>query len=70
MTPIEVAVNHCGGQKALADAIGTAASFVHQWLKGERPIPAKWCIPIETATDRAVTRHELRPDIFGEAKAA
>lgn len=48
-------------QLALAKAIEYAPSFVNQWVHGERPIPVLACLAIERATDKAVTRQELRP---------
>jgi DNA-binding transcriptional regulator YdaS (Cro superfamily) len=30
-------------------------------------VPADRCLPIERATGGAVTRYDLRPDIFGDA---
>lgn len=63
--PILKAVNTVGSQSGLAKAIGAPPALVWQWVHGQRPIAAKWCIPIETATGGQVTRHDLRPDIFG-----
>lgn len=65
--PILKAIQEAGSQAALATAIGIHPSFVSQWVNDHRPIPAKWCIPIENATLGAVTRYELREDIFGPA---
>lgn len=55
-----------GGQKHLADRIGVTQSMVWYWLeRSKRGVPAEYVLPIEDATDKAVSRHELRPDIFG-----
>lgn len=70
MTPIERAVQAAGGVTALADAIGTAQSFVSQMKSGVRPIPPRWCIPIEEAAGGLVTRYDLRPDVFGSVSAS
>lgn len=52
-----------GGQKPLADRIGTTQSQVWYWLeKSKKGVPAEFCGPIEQAT--GVPRHELRPDIY------
>lgn len=67
-THILKAIQVAGSQAALASAIGIHPSFVSQWVNDHRPIPAKWCIPIEHATNGAVTRYDLRPDIFGPAQ--
>lgn len=70
MTPIEKAVCEAGGVTALAKAIGTAQSFVSQMKSGDRPIPPRFCIPIEEAVGGVVTRYDLRPDIFGSSPSA
>jgi DNA-binding transcriptional regulator YdaS (Cro superfamily) len=51
-------------QIALAKSIGAAPSFVNQWVNGDRPIPAPYCVSIERTTGGQVTRQELRPDDF------
>jgi DNA-binding transcriptional regulator YdaS (Cro superfamily) len=58
-----------GGQKPLADKIGTSQAQIWFWLnQSKRGVPAEFVIPIETAT--GVSRHELRPDIFPESRRA
>lgn len=49
-------------QVGLARAIGAAPSFVNQWVKGDRPVPAPYCVAIERVTSGQVTRQELRPN--------
>lgn len=51
-------------QVALAKLIGEAPSFVNQWVKGKRPVPAMSCVAIEKATSGEVTRAELRPNDY------
>lgn len=52
-----------GGQKPLADRIGTSQSQVWYWLThSKKGVPAEYCGPIEKET--GVPRHELRPDIY------
>lgn len=58
-----------GSQAELARRIGCTQVFAHQMTHGLRSISARLCIPIERATDGAVTRYELRPDVFGPAPA-
>lgn len=65
MTPIERAVEICGSQRLLAEAAGVTPSFVSQWVTEARPVPATKCQKIEAATNGAVTKAELRPDVFG-----
>lgn len=64
---IQIAVDRAGSQAALAKAISVPPALVWQWLNGRRPVAARHCIPIETATSGAVTRYDLRPDVFGQA---
>ncbi|MFG1371519.1 helix-turn-helix domain-containing protein [Xanthobacter oligotrophicus] len=57
-----------GSQSALAEKIGVRQSTLWHWLKrAKRGAPAEFVPAIERATDGAVTRHELRPDIYGPA---
>lgn len=73
MKPIEVAVKLVGGQKALASKIAypdgkkVQQGHVWNWIHRGTPVTDKLCIPIEEATAGAVTRYDLRPDVFGEA---
>lgn len=61
MTPLDRAAAALGSRKALADALGISAAAVSQWEK----VPAGRVLQIEALT--RVSRHELRPDIFGPA---
>jgi DNA-binding transcriptional regulator YdaS (Cro superfamily) len=56
-----------GGQAALARALGVTPQAVSQWVKGTRPVPPRHALAIELAT--GVSRHDLRPDVFGSAPA-
>lgn len=40
--------------------------LIDKWLKVGR-VPAEWCRDVEFVTNKAVTRYELRPDVFGES---
>ena len=54
-----------GGQKPLADRIGTTQSQVWYWLKkSKRGVPAEFVLSIERET--GVSRTELRPDLWPE----
>jgi DNA-binding transcriptional regulator YdaS (Cro superfamily) len=66
-TPIQTAVAIVGGQSSLARAIKVTQGMVWQWCANIRPVAPGRCIDIERATDGAVTRFDLRPDVFGEA---
>jgi DNA-binding transcriptional regulator YdaS (Cro superfamily) len=52
-----------GGQKPLADRIGTTQSQVWYWLtKSKRGVPAEFVSSIERET--GVSRSDLRPDLW------
>lgn len=67
MTALDKAVEAAGSQLALANLLGIKAPSVSGWYDRSR-VPAERCIAIEAAT--GVSRHELRPDVFGEAASA
>lgn len=52
--------------KGIADLLGNDISpqAVSQWKR----VPPAWCIPLEAAT--GVSRHDMRPDIFGPSPAS
>ncbi len=50
----------------LATAIGASPVLISQWSTGARPVPIERCVPIERATDGAVSRRDLRPDDWHE----
>lgn len=54
-----------GGQKPLADRIGTTQSQVWYWLaRSKKGVPAEFVLSIEKET--GVSRTELRPDLWPE----
>lgn len=55
-----------GSQQALADLIGIKSPSISEWRQRGK-VPVERCLVIETATAGAVTRHDLRPDVFGAA---
>ncbi|MEQ8034290.1 YdaS family helix-turn-helix protein [Xanthomonas sp. WHRI 6106] len=72
MTPLERAVEAAGGQSALARILATETRVVRQghvwaWIHRGHSVPAEFVIKIESAT--GVSRHDLRPDVFGPAPA-
>ena len=56
-----------GGQAALARQLGVSPQAVNQWVSGSRPVPPKHALKIESLT--GVSRHALRPDVFGPPPA-
>lgn len=62
-TALKQACKAVGGQKPLADRIGTTQAQVWHWLnRAKKGVPAEFVILIEEAT--GVSRHQLRPDIY------
>lgn len=65
-SPLQRAIESAGSQAALSDKIGASQQLISYWLtKSAKGVPAEYVLPIETAT--GVSRHELRPDIYGPA---
>lgn len=60
--PIDRAVEAVGGQAGLARVCSVTPQAVMQWVSKGKP-PAGRVLQIEEAT--GVSRHELRPDVFG-----
>lgn len=59
----EIAKEKAGGPAALAKALGGLTSqAVSQWRK----VPPERVLDVERIT--GISRHELRPDVFGKAK--
>lgn len=70
LTPLERAIRVCGGQTKLAEKIGLSQQRVSYWRKAKNGVPAEYARDIEEACNGAVTRQQLRPDIFGPAESA
>lgn len=58
------AIFKAGGVSKLAKALRVTRSAVSQWQEEGRQTPAKHCVKIEQLT--GVSRHKLRPDVFGK----
>lgn len=52
-----------GGKKVIALRLGVTPSYLSRLVSGDRSVTAERALQIEEATDGAVTRHELRPDL-------
>jgi len=67
---IEQAISITGSKSKLCRAIDMSPPFLTQILKGERPLPARYALAIEQATDGKVRKEQLRPDIYPEKETA
>lgn len=67
MNAISKAVEVIGGQVALAHLLGVNPSLISQWVTERLKVGARHVLAIEAAT--GVSRHDLRPDVFGPAPA-
>ena len=52
----------------MARTLSVHPALVSQWATGRRPVAARHILAIEAAA--GVSRHVLRPDVFGEGEAA
>lgn len=55
-----------GGQAAFAKEVGVTQGMVSGWLHNRYQVTWERAIKIEEVTNGMVTRHDLRPDIFGK----
>lgn len=63
------AVASFGSQAKLATEAGCSQQLISQLLNGEVGITAETAIKIDKATGGDISKHELRPDVFGPADA-
>ena len=50
-------------QSAFAKRLDVTQGLIWQWLNGRR-VAAEQVLKIERATDGAISRHDLRPDLY------
>lgn len=55
-------IDHGMSQTQLSEALGVSLVLVNQWVHGHRPVPVKYALAIERATDGIVSRQEICPD--------
>lgn len=60
MTPVEKAIDECGGLQKAAEALGVRYQAVQKWLKGR--VPAERVVPLSEVS--GVSREDLRPDLY------
>lgn len=63
---IDKLIKHFGSQRKLAAAVGVTAQSVTKWKRNG--IPAARVLELERLS--GISRHEMRPDIFGACDAA
>lgn len=63
---LKTAIRIAGSQEALGEMIGKDQTTISTWLLGKtkKGVPAEDALLIENAVNGAVTRHELRPDLY------
>lgn len=61
---IERAVQLHGSQAKLAMEVGCSQQYISWLLNGANQISAEMAVAFDRATGGAVSRYELRPDIF------
>lgn len=57
-----------GAKSEMAEAIGVSRTWMALLVAGSQVPSPELCVEIEKYTNGAVTRVELRPDIFGVLK--
>ena len=66
---IEKAIGHYGSQAKLAEAMNCSQQQIAYLLKASS-ITAEMALKVDEATAGTVSKHTLRPDIFGPANEA
>ncbi|MFB8927102.1 transcriptional regulator [Xanthomonas arboricola pv. juglandis] len=66
ITALDRAIEAAGSQLALAKALGIKSPSISGWYDRGK-VPVERVLAIETAT--GVSRHDLRPDVFGPSPA-
>lgn len=69
MSTAKTIVASLGGPKQVAEVVlndQISPQAVSQWTK----IPPRWCRALAAASGGALTVHDLRPDVFGDAPGA
>lgn len=59
-----------GSQQKLAEAAGCSQQQISYLMKEASDISAEMALKVDIATSGEVSRHDLRPDIYGPAPTA
>jgi len=65
LAALDLAIVHAGGLTKFAELVGVSYQNVQSWRQSGRGFatPAPYCLKIEQLT--GVSKHDLRPDVFG-----
>lgn len=66
-TPIQKAIRLVGGVVRAAEICETSRQTVYKWKKGLHPVTWEAAQALDEATQGAVTKEELRPDVYAAA---
>ena len=66
---VKRAIEIAGSQQALADTLRCAQSAISKRLCGAVPVTGEWAVEVEKALKGAITREEIRPDLFRRTAA-
>lgn len=69
-THIERAIEAHGSQVKLATAIGCSQQYISWLLSDAKQISVEKALQVEKATGGTVSRHDLRPDVFGSVEVS
>jgi DNA-binding transcriptional regulator YdaS (Cro superfamily) len=64
------AVEIVGSQSELARLLGVRQSSIWTWLNVTKDVPAEICAQVEHVTGGAVTRSDLRPDLWPPVRSS
>jgi DNA-binding transcriptional regulator YdaS (Cro superfamily) len=63
--PLDRAIEIVGSATALSHGVGVTKQAITQWRR--RGVPPGKVLAVERLTGGKVSRHDLRPDVFGPA---
>lgn len=64
MEAMQKALDYFGSLYKMGKAIGATQTACYKWAHHKARLSAEWAVLIERASDGAIKREELRPDIF------